>query len=332
MAIMRANAKDSKERIDHFFVSADEWFYSNHVHHDGDLAAHDHNYLELAFVLSGRARHVAVSGQEMCRAGDMLIIPVGAWHSYVQAAKLEVVNCLISPSMLQNELSWLAADARLSQVLGLAAPFTLTGQPSRWKVTPAQMKKIRPRLSELLESYEGGASRLELLGHLLLLLAQVRAVVGKASALRGQAAGTASASSAAAGLAAIQGRALHLSVERGLLLLSSDLSRSWTLSELAERLRLNPSYLVRLFRTQTGLPPMKYLDRLRANRAATLLFAQDLSIARIGEQVGWADPKQFSRQFRQHFGQSATRYRESLLGGGATGLRSERSRRQLIND
>lgn len=280
----------------HFMVPANEWFYGNHVFHEIDQEAHDHNCLELAFVLSGRARHVTIDGWEECRGGDLLIIPLGAWHSYADARGLELVNCLLSPSMLQNELAWLAGDEGLGTVLGLSAAGSLM-QPSRWRMSRVRMERIRPLLFELLGCWQHSASRVELLGHLLLLLAQVSKVV------------------ASVATTPVSSGQMHASVARAIRLLHENIAHEWTLGALAGHLRLNPSYLVRLFRIHTQLPPMKYLDRLRANRAATLLFSSGLTIGEIGEQVGWADPKLFARQFRQHFGQSATRYRARLLGG-----------------
>lgn len=303
MSMREERRSDGSRRV---IVTADELFYVNHVVHDADHGAHDHNYLELAFVLSGTARHVTIDGHETCGRGDLLIIPTGCWHGYRALRKLELVNCLLSPAVLQNELSWLAADAVLGPALGLSLPGALL-RPSRWRVSPARMQQIRPLLFDLLETRRRGAPRIEAMGLLLLLLAAVRKVM------------------AAAVPPPLVPQRVHPSVARAMLLLQESLAQEWSLGRLAACLPLNPSYLVRLFRAQTGLPPMKYLDRLRAERAATLLFVSDMPIGSIGEQVGWGDPKLFARQFRQHFGQSATRYRAHLLAeeAGRKGARRQ---------
>jgi AraC-like DNA-binding protein len=46
----------------------------------------------------------------------------------------------------------------------------------------------------------------------------------------------------------------------------------WTLTELATELHVAPGYLVRLFKSATGLPPMTYLSRHRVELAATRLL------------------------------------------------------------
>ena len=74
-------------------------------------------------------------------------------------------------------------------------------------------------------------------------------------------------------------------------LLEAAPERHWTLTELADELHLAPGYLVRLFKAGTGLPPMAYLARLRAETAAALLLHTDQPVTAIGRAVGWPDPK-----------------------------------------
>jgi len=94
--------------------------------------------------------------------------------------------------------------------------------------------------------------------------------------------------------------------------LEAELERPWTLAELAAIACLEPTYFVRRFRTDTGLPPMVWLARLRAERAATLLLQTTLSVQEIGERVGWSDLSYFARRFRAHFGCSPSAYRVRL--------------------
>lgn len=277
----------------HVQVSSHAWFFMNHLKKHGEASAHDHNCLELAFVLKGQARHYTVSGESLCRRGDLFLIPVGAWHGYAQCRNLEIMNCMLSPALLQRELAWMAQDAEFRALLGLGEPLGCAGIRSL-SVTGSGLLRLQKLLSVLHRAYERRASRTELLGHLLLLLERLRVLSVEKGMGR-------------------ENVEIHASIRRGLQLLHENPAREWTLSLLASALHLNPSYLVRLFRSQTGLAPMKYLAKLRAEKAATLLLSSREGVAGIGAKVGWPDPKQFARSFHQHFGLSASRYRSQML-------------------
>lgn len=83
-----------------------------------------------------------------------------------------------------------------------------------------------------------------------------------------------------------------------------------TLEQLAAELNYSESYLIRQFRTAFGMPPMKYVNFLRLNRARELLLQTKLSVAQIGSCVGFALPHYFSRSFRAAEGMSPREYRK----------------------
>src|SRR5215203_3026291 len=92
--------------------------------------------------------------------------------------------------------------------------------------------------------------------------------------------------------------------------LEARLRHPWTLKELAADLHVSPSYLLRIFKSSTGLPPMAYLAKRRVETAAEMLLHGDESMSEIGQTVGWPDQNYFARRFKAHFGLSGTRYRE----------------------
>ena len=102
---------------------------------------------------------------------------------------------------------------------------------------------------------------------------------------------------------------LHEAVREGIRLLEKNPAHDWTLSELAAQLHFNPCYLVRLFKKSTGLAPLHYLARYRAEQAAHLLLRSEHGIADIGALVGWSNPSHFAQRFKAHFGLTAGEYR-----------------------
>jgi AraC-like DNA-binding protein len=81
-------------------------------------------------------------------------------------------------------------------------------------------------------------------------------------------------------------------------------------TDLAEMLGMNADYFTRVFRRSFGIAPRSWLMRERMLAAAERLRDTDRSIAEIAGDLGHADIFLFSRQFKQVFGQSPTRYRQ----------------------
>ena len=53
---------------------------------------HDHEYSEIALIISGRARHILESENIPIEAGDLLVIHPGASHAYDHTENMEIIN------------------------------------------------------------------------------------------------------------------------------------------------------------------------------------------------------------------------------------------------
>ena len=86
-----------------------------------------------------------------------------------------------------------------------------------------------------------------------------------------------------------------------------------TRSELSAKFFVSPDYLSRLFRKETGMPLIEYIQRERMLRAKALLSQNNgLSIGQIAEAAGYANFAHFSRQFRKQTGMSPSEYRKRV--------------------
>lgn len=85
-----------------------------------------------------------------------------------------------------------------------------------------------------------------------------------------------------------------------------------TNSFLGELAGFHEYYLNRIFLKQTGLSLHKYLIQFRLKEARRLLLNTDLSISRIGEQVGIPNSAYFSDCFSKEYGMSPSKYRKSF--------------------
>ena len=101
--------------------------------------------------------------------------------------------------------------------------------------------------------------------------------------------------------------------------MDSALDTSPGVPELAALVGLSPSRFAHLFRDEVGMPPGRYLHRLRMQRARVLLERTFLSVRDVMRQVGFRDPSHFARDFRRYHGvaPSAVRGRANHPGAPA---------------
>ncbi len=98
-------------------------------------------------------------------------------------------------------------------------------------------------------------------------------------------------------------------IEKALKIMQNMVFDNITLSGLAERLQLNPSYLVRLFKKKMNISPMKYYTKLKVEAASSMLINTDATICAIAEKLCFSSEFHLSRTFKQHTGYAPSRYR-----------------------
>ena len=99
-------------------------------------------------------------------------------------------------------------------------------------------------------------------------------------------------------------------VDRTKLIMSADLSRRWTLAEVAAEVSVSPVYLTHVFQQVEGVPLYRYQLRLRLARSLDLLHTvEDLS--QLALDLGFSNHSHFSSAFRQAYGRSPTAFRDA---------------------
>jgi AraC family transcriptional regulator len=102
-------------------------------------------------------------------------------------------------------------------------------------------------------------------------------------------------------------------VDRVKLVLASDLSRRWTLAEIAAEVRGSAVYLTQVFQQVEGMPLYRYQLRLRLARALDLLSRYD-DLTALSLDLGFSSHSHFSAAFREAYGRSPSQFRQSTLG------------------
>jgi AraC family transcriptional regulator len=97
--------------------------------------------------------------------------------------------------------------------------------------------------------------------------------------------------------------------DRVKVLLASDLSRRWSLAQIAREIRASPVYLTQVFQQTEGIPLYRYHLRLRLAQALDLIARSD-DLSALAADLGFSSHSHFSAAFRRAFGRSPTAFRQ----------------------
>lgn len=92
----------------------------------------------------------------------------------------------------------------------------------------------------------------------------------------------------------------------------ANLDRDVDLSTIAREASLSPYYFARAFTASVGVPPYRYLIRLRMERAQELLRTSELTVTQVCQRVGFNSLSHFTTTFHRHTGTTPTAYRRRL--------------------
>ncbi|RME44123.1 MAG: helix-turn-helix domain-containing protein [Chloroflexi bacterium] len=113
---------------------------------------------------------------------------------------------------------------------------------------------------------------------------------------------------------AVLGQNKHLNkhtqqvVRRAIAYIHEHYAEPITRSALASHVGLSERYLTYCFRQETGMTPIKYLNRYRIRQARRLLERGDMNVTETAMAVGFADSNYFARIFRDEVGVTPSAY------------------------
>lgn len=94
--------------------------------------------------------------------------------------------------------------------------------------------------------------------------------------------------------------------------ISKHYAEELTRDSLAQLVYLNPDYLSRIFRMETGDSLSNYLIRFRIGRAQELLINTDLPIHQVASAVGYTNFSYFAKIFRKYVQYNPNEYRKKM--------------------
>ena len=89
--------------------------------------------------------------------------------------------------------------------------------------------------------------------------------------------------------------------------------RGFCVNKVVDHLKIDRSHFYRLFKNETGLSPVDYINRRRIFRAEALLANPRLSVKDVAFSVGFSDQMYFSRVFKRLNGHTPSEFRRNKM-------------------
>ncbi len=281
------------------FFSSRNRIEANFVAAHPNYPAHDHAFMEIQLIVAGSCLQRTSLGDTRPVAGDVYLFRPGAWHAYEEVDGLSLYNCCFDSALLARELAWTVDHPMLGSLLWFIPLTPEQHGVAALHLPPREVRRCRQLLDTLrrLARKDPSVAFADELGLLLQILGLLGRHLPK-ERIRQTSDRT------------------HSAVAEAIRLIDERPAEGWTLTALAERVHVEPTYFVRLFHKMVGVPPMAYLAGRRAELAAGLLRDSCAPVSEIGRLVGWPDPNHFSRRFREKFSLSPSRYRQRFEAVG----------------
>lgn len=251
---------------------------------------HDHEFLDLAYVLHGSAEYQRGTQISTIREGDFLMVDLGSLHGYHGGQELEIINCLFAPEYVDRALANCPSlQAVLSTSLRQFGADLLAGGPADCILYDSD-GTIRRLMEAMLREYEQKQpGYLEIMRcHLIEILVH---------AIRKHPVGT---------TAHCHPVVADIADE-----LQATYPQPVSLKALGRRYGYTPQYISSLFHQETGVSLTVYLQKLRVEKACQLLICTSKPVATIAKAVGYDDAKHFAALFRRYMGISPRKLRKA---------------------
>ena len=259
---------------------------------------HSHEFVELVYVLDGRAHHTLGDETMELKKGDLFIMDVGVEHEFrvEDGEKITLCNCLFYPEFLTRVITGdsfidLAYDMFFSGYeddRGAKGYLYLLGKDT---------SEIERLVLEMVDEQEKKRE-----GYLKVIRSLLSVVLIKNFRL-------CESSKKRPPLPSVQRKIVGEIVDYVAAHDSKDLS----VGEISHAMFFSPSYLSRVFKQHTGKSLVRFIQSKKVETAAELLRATDYPIDKVMLDAGYSDKKHFYEVFSEVYGVTPGEYRAAVV-------------------
>lgn len=252
---------------------------------------HDHDYAELAYILSGKGRYL-VDGKEFdVEAGDLVICNPGVKHTHV-------VTNLKEPTIefISGFTDFHFKNMPPNSIILKDGSYILH--------TSSELKQeISKHCYAMIAEKEGNKQgryfmfKTHLMQMLLLVIREITEV--ESCEQKG---------------CNFETYNKNYAVNRIINYLNENYEQKISLEQIAHNMYLSPVYISKIFKEETGESPINYLIKIRLEKAREILLDENSgSIKSIANLVGYEDVYHFSKLFKKYYGMSPLYYKKKAM-------------------
>ena len=255
---------------------------------------HTHAFFELAYVVSGEARHFLNGNERIIAKGDYFIMDYDSKHSYMRKGeeKFELINCLFVSDFIDQTIK----DKRsFSDVVN---NFMIKHNNSVINISPTNVifhdedGYIGTLLNKCIEEYKNKDS-----GHLEIIRSKIIEIIIL----------TMRKNSAATPVCA--DKLCNYIIKYA----SENFACKDILKQISTEMYFSVSYLSRKFKENMGITFTDYLQKLRIEQSICLLANTNRKIIDIAGACGYSDMKSFNTVFKKLVGTTPQKFRHDFV-------------------
>lgn len=248
--------------------------------HEDEASYHSHDFLEVAFVLSGVGKYHIEDDIYDIHEGDLIILNPGVKHQalYVKEAEVPTTEFFVGFSDIQ--------------LPGFPANFLPIPDGAYMIHTTGELRQKLFKICSAMEAEKAVCRE----GRYFMLKAYLMQML--LFIIREQCEPVVSA-----GGYAFESMNKKYVVEQLVNYLEDHYNEKVSLDQIAENMYLSPFYISKIFKSETGDTPIRHLINIRLEKAKELLEkGYGGSIQEIAAMVGYDDAYHFSKLFKKHYG------------------------------
>lgn len=266
-----------------------------HIHKKPSTGYHNHEFLELTYVVDGCAEHIVEGEVSKLSKGDYFIIDYDKSHKYTQigATPFVVINCLFTPPLIDNSLK---GCRRLSDVVNnylIKFDFCfLKDHPSKF-IYHDDTGKIKHLFELLCSEYsEKKLGYLESMrSYIIAIIIDMLRQIKLPSLSKGK----------------------NDIIKHIIEYVDNNFSQQLSLKNIASDYNYSLSRVSQIFKQEIGMTFQKYIQTVRIHESCRLLLNTTKKISEIAELVGYTNIDHFHAIFKQEMNTTPRQFRSTHL-------------------